>query len=214
MQQKDAITQVGQACFDENLCSTLFRPQCGSRDAKMPRKVKRREEVQEWERQADKKFEGEEGRKATRERPEETPHAESLENLERRKKEKKGKGDKEVRDTIPVSTESDLGLLNVGDGVLQDACKGYTHGFGDSVALDDPGEGERSRSELASAAFGHDSVRGAYEELGAAGFYESKGASYMNPHEDVLSEARGFMRQKVLLPFFWGVCFLFCRLHV
>ncbi|CAK9071533.1 unnamed protein product [Durusdinium trenchii] len=50
-------------------------------------------------------------------------------------------------------------------------------------------EGLRSRSEVASEAFGHDSVRDAYEELGAAGFYASKGASYVNPHEPRLSEA-------------------------
>ena len=47
-----------------------------------------------------------------------------------------------------------------------------------------------SRSQVASKAFGHESVRGAYEELGAAGFYAAKGASYVNPHEPCLTEAR------------------------
>ncbi|CAE7394493.1 unnamed protein product, partial [Symbiodinium sp. CCMP2456] len=48
---------------------------------------------------------------------------------------------------------------------------------------------EQTRSELASEAFGHDSIRKAYEDLGAEAFYAAKGASYVNPHSEVLNEA-------------------------
>ena len=73
-------------------------------------------------------------------------------------------------------------------GLNSSRCEGYTEGLGKFCA-GEIGE-ERSRSDVASEAFGHDSVREAYQELGPAGFYELKGASYVNPHENVLSEAR------------------------
>ena len=41
----------------------------------------------------------------------------------------------------------------------------------------------------ADAGGGFTSVRGAYDELGAAGFYAEHGSDYSNPHEDVLKAA-------------------------
>lgn len=53
-----------------------------------------------------------------------------------------------------------------------------------------PQRGEASeRSAVAAGAFGHGSVRGAYEALGAAQFYALQGACYVNPHEEVLAQA-------------------------
>mmetsp|Transcript_97717 Transcript_97717/g.280757 ORF Transcript_97717/g.280757 Transcript_97717/m.280757 type:complete len:326 (+) Transcript_97717:110-1087(+) len=45
------------------------------------------------------------------------------------------------------------------------------------------------RSVVAIEAFGHSSVRAAYSELGATGFYEVHGAEYRNPHSDELTAA-------------------------
>ncbi len=84
-------------------------------------------------------------------------------------------------------------------------CEGYTEGLG-KLSAGEIGE-ERSRSDVASEAFGHDSVREAYQELGPAGFYELKGASYVNPHENVLSEARlSAQLTEMTLHFLFSIC--------
>eukprot|EP00438_Fugacium_kawagutii_P001510 Skav202556 [mRNA] locus=scaffold2011:407621:408124:- [translate_table: standard] len=142
----------------------------------MPRKVKRPEE---WERRADEKFEAQSPEvtskvRTVREGPKE-PREPQCPKSERGKKE-------------PISREqTDRELVPSVDRVpgKDECCENDSADF----AILGDGEEERSRSDIASAAFGHESVRGAYQELGAAGFYELKGASYVNPHEDVLTEA-------------------------
>lgn len=174
----------------------------------MPRKPKRTEE---WERRADERFEAQADQavptsKTTKvSKVTDVVDATVKEEPEEPEKPKAQHRKKcEAVDDI-LSQNSTVGSLEVlnagGHGVSQDTdgakCGGYKDGLGDFVVMDAQ-EGP-SRNEVASLAFGHDSVRGAYEELGAAGFYELKGSSYVNPHEDVLSEAPGFLKQKALL---------------
>lgn len=197
-------------CFAKNLSHDSSRNalQYSLRAQEMPRKPKRTEE---WERRADERFEAQADQAVPTSKT--TKVSKVTDVVDATVKEEPEKPEKpkaqhrkkcEAVDDI-LSQNSTVGSLEVlnawGHGVSQDTdgakCGGYKDGLGDFVAMDAQ-EGP-SRNEVASLAFGHDSVRGAYEELGAAGFYELKGSSYVNPHEGVLSEAPGFLKQKALL---------------
>ena len=166
----------------------------------MPRKLKRTEE---WERRADERFEAQaDGAVPTLKTTQVLKVTDAVDGTVKEEPEKPEKPKAQHRKKceavgdIPSqnSTVGPLELLNARGHGIQDTdgakCSGYKDGVGDFVATD--GQEGPSRNEVASLAFGHDSVRGAYEELGAAGFYELKGSSYVNPHEDVLSEAPGY----------------------
>uniref|UniRef100_A0A7S1AKF1 Methyltransferase domain-containing protein n=1 Tax=Noctiluca scintillans TaxID=2966 RepID=A0A7S1AKF1_NOCSC len=92
----------------------------------------------------------------------------------------------EVRTVTPVTS-----LIDSGDHVdeqhVEPVCRGTDTEELCEVDRRVPRGADRALE--AHEAFGHDSIREAYGELGAVGFYAAKGAQYVNPHDVTLREA-------------------------
>lgn len=96
-------------------------------------------------------------------------------------------GNVKERTITPVTS-----LIDSGDHVDEQPVEPVSRGTDDT---EEPCEVDRrvprgaDRAMEAHEAFGHDSIREAYGELGAVGFYTAKGAQYVNPHDVTLREA-------------------------